>query len=460
MTTSLNIIILAAGQGKRMRSQLPKVLHTIGGLSMLERVVKTAQSLRPKNIFVVYGHDGEKIRAQCAHLNVTWVEQTQQLGTGHAVQQVLPFLKDPHEKALILYADAPLLSKQTLTELIEHTPDNTLGILTTNHPQPTGLGRIIRNNKQQITHIVEEKDTTIEQRSIKEINSGVYVCSVQHLIQWLPQIKNTNQQKEFYLTDIIAYAVNDAVEIKSIKAVHWQEVQGINDRIQLAMLERYYQLQLAQQYMSFGVTLLDPARFDVRGNADISEDVTIDVNVILEGQIMIGQNSRIGANCILRNVQIGENVEIKANCVIEDTVIGNQCAIGPFARIRPGTVLKEKVSVGNFVEIKKSDIGAGSKIPHLSYVGDAVFGEKVNFGAGAITCNYDGISKNQTIIGNNVFIGSDSQLIAPVVIEDGAYIGAGSTISENAPANKLTLSRAKQQTIENWQRPVKDEKGE
>lgn len=458
MTSALNIIILAAGQGTRMRSALPKVLHKIGHLTLLERVVRTAKSLSPQHIYVVCGHQSERLRTECAHLEIQWIEQSQQLGTGHAVQQALPLLQNPEDKVLILYGDVPLITKNTLTHLLAITDENTLGILTAKLDNPFGFGRIIRNNNNQVIEIIEEKDASSAQKQIHEINTGVYATTVKQLQQWLPKLSNNNQQKEFYLTDIVKLAVQDNIKIATYIAHSNEEIQGVNDRAQLAQLERYFQYQLAKQYMLSGVTLRDPHRIDIRGNADISEDVTIDVNVILEGNVTIGSNSTIGANCVLRNVQIGDHVTIKDNCVLEDAIIHDHCAVGPFARIRPGTVLAEKVHVGNFVEIKKSTIGTGSKIPHLSYVGDATLGNHVNFGAGAITCNYDGITKKPTTIGNNVFIGSDSQLIAPVTIEDGAYIGAGSTISKNAPANKLTLSRSKQQTIENWQRPIKEKK--
>lgn len=454
---TLQVIILAAGQGKRMQSTLPKVLHQIGGIAMIERVIHTALQLSPDQIYVIYGHEGEQIQTHCKPYPVQWIKQEKQLGTGHAVQQMLPFLQTSHSQILILYADVPLITGATLKQFIHKTDTTSLGVLTAIIDNPSGFGRIVRNNDNHIQAIIEDKDATTAQREIKEINTGIMLVTANHLLQWLPQLDVKNAQGEYYLTDIVAIAATHNIPVIGMIAPSADEVTGVNDRYQLAQLERYYQTQLAKQYMLSGVTLLDPCRFDVRGTTHIEPDVTIDINVILEGQNSIGAHSHIGPNVILRNVTVGHNVEIKANCHIEDAVIGDNCKIGPFARIRPGTKLDVNVSIGNFVEIKNADIGAYSKIPHLSYVGDAKFGHHVNFGAGAITCNYDGVKKHQTIIGNHVFIGSDSQIIAPVTIADEAFIGAGSTITKDAPPAKLTLSRVKQQTVEHWQRPRKEE---
>lgn len=434
---SLNVIILAAGQGTRMKSSQPKVLHCLAGKPLLQHVLETAQSLSPRNITIVYGHQGEKIRTQFENFaeNLSWVEQKEQLGTAHAVMQVLPHLNNPDEKVLILYGDVPLISKQTLIELIDKTSQEQLGLLTVVLENPFGFGRIIRNKaNHKIIKITEEKDASQTEKEIKEINVGIYLCSVKNLKISLSQISQNNIQKEFYLTDI----VRDNIDVSDIIVQNPYEVYGINDLEQLYILECYYQQNTARNLRLSGVR--------------------IDQNVIFEGNIEIGPDSRIGANSILKNIKIGRNTEIKPNSIIEDSVIGDDCKVGPFARIRPGTKLSSQVHVGNFVEIKNSQIHQKSKIPHLSYVGDTTMGESVNFGAGAITCNYDGANKHRTLIGNNVFIGSDVQLIAPIKIEDGSTIGAGSTISKNTPAYKLTLSRAKQQTIEHWVRPKKEQK--
>jgi bifunctional UDP-N-acetylglucosamine pyrophosphorylase / glucosamine-1-phosphate N-acetyltransferase len=455
---TLHVVILAAGLGKRMCSTTPKVLHKLGGVTLIERVVQTAQQLKPENIYIVVGHDSDQIKAQLQDYSVTWVEQREQLGTGHAVLQVLPHLKNPDAKVLILYGDVPLIKVSTLAALLNKTSAHQLAMLTIQLDDPSGFGRIIRNDNQQIIKIVEQKDATPTQQAIKEINTGIYLTTVKNLTQWLPKLSTANNQQEYYLTDIVEFAAQENIPIAALACGSTEEVQGINDREQLIKLERCYQSQIAKQFLLSGVTLMDPARFDVRGKARIAQDVTIDINVILEGDVSIDSNSYIGPNCVLKNVSIGKNVEIKPNCVIENATIGDSCKVGPFARLRPETVLANNVSIGNFVELKKSHVGANSKIPHLSYVGDAALGEKVNFSAGAITCNYDGANKRKTTIGNNVFVGSDVQLIAPVTIEEGAFIAAGSTITKNAPANKLTLSRAKQTTIDNWQRPKKEEK--
>lgn len=452
---NLDIIILAAGQGTRMRSKLPKVLHKIGGLTLLEHVIKTAQSLNPDQIFVVYGHGGEQIQQTLKNASVTWIKQNEQLGTGHAVAQVIPHLQNPDNSLLILYGDVPLISHNTLRTFITQTNPEHLGLLTTMINNPTGFGRIIRGDKQQVTAIIEEKDADTEQRLIKEINTGIYYTAAKNLVRWLPQINTQNSAKEYYLTDIVKLAAADKIVISTTATATVEEVQGINDRLQLSQLERYYQQRLANEFLLSGVTIKDPHRFDVRGNAEISADVTIDINVILDGNVIIDSDCYIGAHSILRNVKLGKGVFIHPNCVIDDAIIGENCTIGPFARIRPGTELANSVEIGNFAEIKNSKINSKSKMHHFSYVGDTNMGERVNVGAGTITCNYDGANKHRTIIGNDVFIGSDSQLVAPVTLGDGATIGAGSTITKDAPAQQLTLSRSQQKSIPGWQRPVK-----
>lgn len=455
---SLSTVILAAGQGKRMHSELPKVLHKLAGTPLLERVIQTAVSLdSTTQPIVVYGHQGERVKKTLDHLNVTWIEQAEQLGTGHAVQQALSQLPEKG-RVLILYGDVPLIETKTLKNFIAETPENALGMITAELPDPTGFGRIIRDNNNNIISIIEEKDANAKQRLITEINTGIYLISVAHLQQWLPKITNNNGQKEFYLTDLIALAAAEKVEIHSISPNHYEEILGINDRLQLACLERFYQERFAEKLMLQGVTLLDPHRFDVRGEVSIAQDVIIDINVILEGHVKIGKGCLIGPNTLLRNVKLGDHVEIKANSVIDGAEIGDHCTIGPFARIRPGTHLSPQSHVGNFVEIKNSVIGLATKINHLSYIGDSEIGQRVNVGAGTITCNYDGMNKHKTIIGDNAFIGSNTELVAPVTIGEYATIGAGSTITRNAPAHQLTLCRGQQRTIENWQRPKKKEK--
>jgi bifunctional UDP-N-acetylglucosamine pyrophosphorylase/glucosamine-1-phosphate N-acetyltransferase len=448
----LNIIILAAGQGKRMRSQLPKILHSFAGKPILKHIIDTAQQCNAKNIFVVDGHGGAQIRDQLKSENVSWVTQEKQLGTGHAAAQTLPHL-DEENRVLILLGDAPLIRAQTLQKLLTQTPQHSLGLVTVEMPNPFGLGRILRDEKNQIIGITEEKDATETQRKIKETNTGIFLANAKDLHRWLPQLQNNNAQGEYYLTDIIALAAKEKIAITTVNAESPEEVQGINDRDQLVTLERYHQQQIAKKFLLAGVTIIDPLRFDLRGELTAAEDVTIDINVILEGKVSIGKNSVIGANSILRNVTIGENVVIKPNCVIEDAHISNDCVIGPFARIRPGTELANEVHIGNFVEIKKSKVDTGSKINHLTYVGDAIIGKKVNIGAGTITCNYDGVNKHETVIGDGAFIGSGTELVAPVSIGENATIGAGSVITHEAPSDALTLRRAKQVTFTNWKRP-------
>jgi bifunctional UDP-N-acetylglucosamine pyrophosphorylase/glucosamine-1-phosphate N-acetyltransferase len=452
---SLSVIILAAGQGTRMCSSLPKVLHPLAGKSLLEHVVTTAQHLHARHIHIVYGYGGNAVLSRLSHIKASWIKQTEQLGTGHAVAQVMPFVKSD-DTVLVLYGDVPLISVATLKRLLE-AANNAFGLLTVHQDNPTGYGRILRDNQNNVLRIVEEKDASPAEREVTEINTGILAVSAERLCSWINGLDNNNAQGEFYLTDIIAIAVRDGVTINTVSPDSAIEVMGVNNKAQLAELERHYQSMQAQKLMLQGVMLCDPARFDLRGELITGNDVLIDINVIIEGKVTLGNRVRLGPNVWIRNASIGDDVEILANCVIEDATIEAGCRIGPFARIRPETQLAENVHIGNFVEVKKSVVGAGSRLNHLSYVGDSTVGKNVNIGAGTITCNYDGVNKHRTIIGDDVFIGSDTQLVAPVEIKSGATIGAGSTITQTAPADKLTLSRSKQQTLEHWARPGKKE---
>lgn len=454
----ISTIILAAGKGTRMRSEKPKVLHEIAKKPMLTHVYEMSKHLPDTVISIVYGHGGNQLKTALAHLDAHWVEQAQQLGTGHAVQQALPYIDDA-DTVLILYADVPLLKLATIQRLLALVGDNALGLLTVNLEDPKGYGRIVRNAAHEVQKIVEEKDATAAERLLQEVNTGIMAVPGKPLKRWLQSLDNNNAQGEYYLTDIIAMAVAEGVVVNTAQPEDADEVMGVNNRAQLNHLERVYQAQQAQHFMAQGVTLLDALRFDVRGDIDsLGQDIEIDVNVILEGHISIGNNVKIGANCVIKNAVIADNVEILPNCVIEDAVIGKGSRIGPYARLRPGSKLAEHVHIGNFVEIKKSSIAEGSKVNHLSYIGDTLMGSHVNVGAGTITCNYDGVNKFQTIIEDGVFIGSNTQLVAPVTVAANATIGAGSTLTKDAPANQLTLARAKQVTITHWQRPVKKDK--
>lgn len=454
---NLTTIILAAGKGTRMRSQLPKVLHALAEKPLLKHVHDTATELENNQIHIVIGHGAELVKKTLANLQVNWVEQTQQLGTGHAVQQVSEQIADD-TIALILYGDVPLLKIETLQLLLSKINPKTLALLTINLKNPTGYGRIVRDNSGKVLRIVEEKDATETEKQITEGNTGILAVQGKALKKWLSQLRNNNAQGEYYLTDIIALAVADGFEIATSSPENEDEVLGVNDKLQLAHLERVYQLQQAQNLMRQGVTLRDPNRFDLRGSLDVGQDVEIDVNVIFEGENKIGNNVKIGANCSIKNATIGDDVIILPNCVIENAQVGANSRIGPFARLRPETVLATDTHIGNFVEIKKSVIGQGSKVNHLSYIGDSLVGKKVNIGAGTITCNYDGVNKFQTIIEDGAFIGSDTQLVAPVTVGKNATIGAGSTITKDTPDDQLTLSRSKQLSVPHWQRPVKKEK--
>ncbi len=455
---SLSIIILAAGEGSRMRSGLPKVLHRLAGRPLLAHVVETALGLTPRQILIVHGHGGEAVQASLAEAQtapgIVWVAQDRRLGTGHAVQQCLPHLRDG-ETVLVLYGDVPLIGAETLRRLLAGVNAHTLMLLTTTLDEPAGYGRIVRDAGGEVRRIVEDKDATAEERAIREINTGILAVTGARLRPWLAQLDNANAQGEYYLTDIIAMAVAEGVKVRTVSPDAAWEVQGVNDRTQLAALERIWQRRQAEALMKAGITLMDPARFDVRGELRAGRDCLLDINVVCEGRVELGEQVTIGPNVYLRDVRIGDGASILAHSVVEEAEIGAGCQIGPFARIRPGTVCEAGARIGNFVEVKKSRIGSGSKVNHLSYIGDTLMGKSVNIGAGTITCNYDGANKHRTVIGDGAFIGSDTQLVAPVTVGEGATIGAGSTITRDAPAGELTLSRAPQKTRPGWQRPVK-----
>ena len=437
-----------------MKSSLPKILHPLAGRPLLEHVYIAANRLDVRAIHVVYGYGGEQIREELSHLEVNWVEQAEQLGTGHAVVQAIEDVADV-DNVLILYGDVPLITHETLANLVAAADDTGFSLLTSYIEDPRGYGRIIRDDKGDITCIVEEKDATEEQRSVCEINTGMMTVQARQLKRWLTNLGNDNVQGEYYLTDVIQMATDENIIINSIQSQSVVEIQGVNSRQQLSELERYYQLVQAHHLMDQGVTLMDPQRFDLRGDLETGTDIIIDVNTIIEGSVSIGDNVKIGPNCFIKDADIGDNVSILANCVIENAVIGKRSKIGPFARVRPDTRLAEDVQIGNFVEIKKSEVGQGSKINHLSYVGDSKVGKKTNIGAGTITCNYDGAYKHKTIIGDDVFVGSDTQLVAPVTIANGVTIAAGTTVTKDVAENMLTISRVEQKTIKGWQRPKK-----
>jgi len=438
-----------------MRSSLPKVLHTLAGKSMLAHVVDAAESLKPEKICVVYGHGGEQVREHLDIENLVWTEQAEQLGTGHAVQQAMPEMP-ASGKVLILYGDVPLISQSTLQSMVEGCSDTAMTLLTIELENSDGYGRIVRDSNNKVTCIVEHKDANDSERAIREINTGILCVDAKHLHNWLDRLENNNAQGEYYLTDIIAMAVADDVAVQTVAATTSQEVEGVNDRLQLARLERYYQSMNAQQLMQQGVTLRDPARFDIRGELECGQDVIIDVNVIIEGKVRIASGVSIGPNVILRDCSIGAGTTIEANCVIEQASIDEDCSVGPFARLRPGAKLANGSKVGNFVEVKNAQIGEGSKVNHLSYIGDTDMGKGVNIGAGTITCNYDGANKHRTIIGDHAFIGSNTAMVAPVEVGKAATVGAGTTLTADAQAEALTLARTKQKTFTSWKRPTKN----
>ncbi|WP_462321706.1 bifunctional UDP-N-acetylglucosamine diphosphorylase/glucosamine-1-phosphate N-acetyltransferase GlmU [Halochromatium sp.] len=450
----LGVVILAAGKGTRMQSALPKVLHPLAGRPLLAHVLDAAAALGAAQIGVVYGHGGRQVPDAFPEVKATWVEQAERLGTGHAVLQAMPAMAEM-DRVLVLYGDVPLIEPETLNRLVSDTAETRLGLLTMTLDDPAGYGRIVRDKSNRVLKIVEQKDASAAERAITEVNTGIIVAERDSLAQWLRRIGNDNVQREYYLTDVIGLAVADGVTVATTAPETLEEVAGVNDRAQIAALERYYQRGLAEKLMLGGTTLADPNRLDVRGSLRCDQDVFLDVNLICEGRVRIGANCRIGPNCILKDCTLGPGVEVLANSIIEGATVAAGARIGPFARLRPESEVAEGCHIGNFVEVKKSHIAAGSKVNHLSYIGDAEIGAGVNVGAGTITCNYDGANKHLTRIGEGAFIGSNTALVAPVTVGAGATIGAGSVISRDAPAEQLTLTRAPQATIKGWQRPVK-----
>lgn len=453
----MNIVILAAGMGKRMQSDLPKVLHPIAGRPMLAAVLEVARSLSPTRIVVVHGHGAETVRAAFPDPDMGWALQSPQLGTGHAVMQALPLIDD-RVPTLVLYGDVPLTRTATLSRLLSAAGTQALGLLTVALADPTGYGRIVRDPAGRVLSIVEHKDASPEQRAIRECNTGILVAPTPALRRWLGALSNHNAQGEYYLTDIVAMAVSEGMTVASAQPDADWETLGVNSKAQLAELERIHQRNLAHSLMDAGVGLADPARIDIRGSLRVGRDSFIDVNCVFEGEVVLGDRVRIGANCVLKNMRIADDTEVLPLCHLEGAQIGAASRIGPFARLRPGTVLGEHNHVGNFVEMKNTQMADHSKANHLAYVGDATVGARVNIGAGTITCNYDGVNKHRTVIEDDAFIGSDTQLVAPVTVGRGATLGAGTTLTRDAPANQLTLSRAKQATIASWKRPEKKSK--
>jgi len=448
-----SVVILAAGKGTRMYSDLPKVLHLLAGKPMVQHVIDTAKSIGASDIHLVYGHGGDLLKEKLGEQNLNWVLQAEQLGTGHAMQQAAPSFQDD-ENIVMLYGDVPLIAKDTLDRLIEVKPQGGIGLLTVILDNPTGYGRIIRENNE-VVGIIEQKDATEEQRKIQEINTGIMVASGKDFKRWLAQLNNDNAQGEYYITDIIALAHKEGNKVATVHPSRLSEMEGVNNRLQLAALERVYQKEQAEKLLLAGVMLIDPERFDIRGTLTHGRDIIIDTNVIIEGNVTLGNNVQIQSGCILRDCVIGDNSIISPYSVIENSELSSECTVGPFARLRPGAKLAAKAHVGNFVEMKNASLGLGSKAGHLSYLGDAQIGDNVNIGAGTITCNYDGANKHKTIIGDDVFVGSDTQLVAPVSVAKGATIGAGTTVTRDVNEDELVVSRVKQMHIKNWQRPVK-----
>jgi len=453
MASGLNVVILAAGQGKRMRSRLPKVLQPLGGKPLIEHVVVTARTLKPARICVVYGHGGEQVPQTLRAEGLTFVKQQPQLGTGHALAQALPYL-EATGLTLVLYGDVPLIGEETLAAMIAGGGDR-LTLLTAELDDPAGYGRVVRNRRGSVTSVVEEKDASATERGIREINSGIMALPAARLAGWLAKLTDRNAQREYYLPDVVPLALADKVAVATVKARAEWEILGVNSKQQLAELERVYQRQQAAKLMEAGVTITDPARIDVRGSLVCGADVRIDVNCVFEGEVRLADGVEIGANCVLKDAAVGAGTRIEPFTSIDGARIGANCRIGPYARFRPGTKLADEVHIGNFVEVKESEIGAGSKANHLAYIGDASVGRDVNVGAGTITCNYDGGAKHRTVIEDEVFIGSDTMLVAPVIVRRGATIGAGSTITKEAPAGELTVARARQVTVPGWKRPPK-----
>ena len=451
---ALAVVTLAAGKGSRMKSDLPKVLHPLAGRPMLAHVLDAARALPDARQHVVIGHGAEAVKASFADDSIHWAEQTEQLGTGHAVAQAMPAIK-ASDTVLVLYGDVPLLQTDTLRQLLQQTAGDALALLTVELADPTGYGRIVRNSSGLIEAIVEHKDANEEQRRIGEVNTGILAVSAAHLARWLPQLSAANTQGEYYLTDIIAMAVDEGIRVNSLQPQHSDEVQGVNDRLQLAQLERSLQRRRAEQLMRDGATLADPERIDIRGHLNVGTDVHIDVGCVFEGDVSLADGVRIGPNCVLRDVHVGANSQIEAFSLLQQAHVAEQCSVGPYARLRPGAELAPGAKVGNFCEVKKAHIGAGAKVNHLSYIGDAHVGERVNIGAGTITCNYDGVNKHRTDIGNDAFIGSNTALVAPVSIGQGATVGAGSVVTKAVEDEQLAIARAKQRNIDHWQRPEK-----
>jgi len=450
-----DIVILAAGKGTRMRSALPKVLHQLAGVSLLQHVLVAAETIVDSQKIVVTGHGAELVERSLSPKAAIFVQQTEQLGTAHAVKMALPHLRGD-AKVLILYGDVPLIKPVTIGKMLAAVTTDSIALLTVTLADPTGYGRIVRGRDGLIASIIEQRDASPEQLELREVNTGVLALSVSQLTRWLPLIDNNNTQGEYYLTDLIALARHDGFRVDSIQPTSTTEVEGVNDRLQLSQLERAHQLELAEVLMRSGTSLVDPARFDQRGTLTAGTDNHIDINCIFEGTVSLGSDVTIGANCQIINSSIGDGVEIKANSHIEESLIGDRAVIGPYARLRTGTELGTDAKIGNFVETKKTKVGAGSKINHLSYVGDTEMGAKVNIGAGTITCNYDGVNKHRTVLGDDVFIGSNSTLIAPIKIGDHGFVGAGSTVSQDVSASALAVGRSKQRNIQGWKRPTKN----
>ena len=454
--TKVNFVILAAGKGTRMRSSLPKVLHKLSGRSMLGHVVAAVESLGEAKKIIVTGHGAEQVEQQFKSPTTIFTQQKEQLGTGHAVHMAVPELCSD-AVVIVLYGDVPLIRPATIQKILAVVTESTMGLLTINLDQPTGYGRIVRNTKGDITEIIEQKDASAEQLKITEVNTGVLALQSSQLSDWLPKITNNNAQGEYYLTDLVAIAREAGVEIISVNPESATEVEGVNNRVQLSQLERAHQRQLAEVLMESGTSLADPARFDQRGDLSAGTDNFIDINCVFNGSVTIGSNVSIGANCQISDSTIGDGVSILPNTIIESSVVGDRAVVGPFARLRPGTKMESDTKVGNFVETKKTLVGKGSKINHLSYVGDAQLGENVNIGAGTITCNYDGVSKHKTDLGDGVFVGSNSTLVAPIKVDKGGFIAAGSTVTTEVPSDSLAVGRAKQRNIKGWKRPTKKE---
>ena len=454
--TKVNFVILAAGKGTRMRSAIPKVLHKVSGRSMLGHVVAAVESLGKAKKIIVTGHGAEQVEQQFKSPTTIFTQQKEQLGTGHAVQMAIPALCSD-AVVIVLYGDVPLIRPSTIEKILNVVTETTMGLLTINLENPQGYGRIVRNGQQEITEIIEQKDASVEQLKITEVNTGVLALRSTQLREWLPEITNNNAQGEYYLTDLVAIARAEGVEVISVNPESATEVEGVNNRIQLSQLERAHQRQLAEVLMESGTSLADPARFDQRGELNAGTDNFIDINCVFNGSVTIGSNVSIGANCQISDSTIGDGVSILPNTIIESSVVGDRAVVGPFARLRPGTKMESDTKVGNFVETKKTLVGKGSKINHLSYVGDAQLGENVNIGAGTITCNYDGVSKHKTDLGDGVFVGSNSTLVAPIKVDKGGFIAAGSTVTTEVPSDSLAVGRAKQRNIKGWKRPTKKE---